>query len=243
MTGHERKTFMTEILIIEDDKGLNAGIAIGLGNETYHFTGCSTLEEARAAIHTADFDLVILDLNLPDGSGYDLLREYRRRSDSPVLILTANDLEVNEVMGFELGANDYVTKPFSLAVLRARIENLLKISASRQTDARGSDTRARSRLFYQDESLLLDPVHLRFEKDGHEISLSRTEQRLLLKLLENRGNTVPRERLLETIWDDTEYVDENALSVAVSRLRAKLEDIPSKPVHILNVYGIGYVWK
>ena len=115
---------MTEILIIEDDKGLNAGIAIGLGNETYHFTGCSTLEEARAAIHTADFDLVILDLNLPDGSGYDLLREYRRRSDSPVLILTANDLEVNEVMGFELGANDYVTKPFSLAVLRARIENL-----------------------------------------------------------------------------------------------------------------------
>ena len=146
-------------------------------------------------------------------------------------------------MGFELGANDYVTKPFSLAVLRARIENLLKISASRQTDARGSDTRARSRLFYQDESLLLDPVHLRFEKDGHEISLSRTEQRLLLKLLENRGNTVPRERLLETIWDDTEYVDENALSVAVSRLRAKLEDIPSKPVHILNVYGIGYVWK
>lgn len=234
---------MTKILIIEDDKGLNAGIAIGLGTEKYHCTGCSTLAEAESAVRNTDFDLLILDLNLPDGSGYDFLREYRRHSDSPVLILTANDLEVNEVMGFELGANDYVTKPFSLAVLRARIENLLKLGTSRQTDAQGSDTRNQSRLFYQDGRLLLDPVHLRFEKDGREISLSRTEQRLLLKLLENRGNTVPRERLLETIWDDTEYVDENALSVAVSRLRAKLEDVPSRPVHILNVYGIGYVWK
>ena len=120
---------MTEILIIEDDKGLNAGIAIGLGNENYHFTGCSTLAEARSAVRDSRFDLLILDLNLPDGNGYDFLREYRRQSDTPVLILTANDLEVNEVMGFELGANDYVTKPFSLAVLRARIENLLKISA------------------------------------------------------------------------------------------------------------------
>ena len=112
---------MTEILIIEDDKGLNAGIAIGLGNENYHFTGCSTLAEARSAVRDSRFDLLILDLNLPDGNGYDFLREYRRQSDTPVLILTANDLEVNEVMGFELGANDYVTKPFSLAVQRARI--------------------------------------------------------------------------------------------------------------------------
>ena len=233
---------MTEILIIEDDKGLNTGIAIGLGNENYHFTGCSTLAEARSAVRDNSFDLLILDLNLPDGNGYDFLREYRRRSDSPVLILTANDLEVNEVMGFELGANDYVTKPFSLAVLRARIKNLLKISAGSQkyTENRtGFD----APVLYQDSSLFLDPVRQRFEKDGRELSLSRTEQRLLLTLLENRRNTVPRERLMETVWDGTEYVDENALSVAVSRLRAKLEDVPSRPIHILNVYGIGYVWK
>ena len=123
-------SIMTEILIIEDDKGLNTGIAIGLGSEKYHFTGCSTLKEAETAVKNTSFDLLILDLNLPDGSGYDFLRKYRCHSDTPVLILTANDLEVNEVMGFELGANDYVTKPFSLAVLRARIENLLRTGAS-----------------------------------------------------------------------------------------------------------------
>ena len=232
-------SIMTEILIIEDDKGLNTGIAIGLGSEKYHFTGCSTLKEAETAVKNTSFDLLILDLNLPDGSGYDFLREYRCHSDTPVLILTANDLEVNEVMGFELGANDYVTKPFSLAVLRARIENLLRTGASRRS---GSSISVAP--LYQDRSLLLDPVHQRFQKNGQEISLSRTEQRLLLTLLENRGNTVPRERLLETVWPDgTEYVEENALSVAVSRLRAKLGDTPSSPVHILNVYGIGYVWK
>ena len=233
---------MTEILIIEDDKGLNAGIAIGLGNGNYHFTGCSTLAEARSAVRDSRFDLLILDLNLPDGNGYDFLREYRRQSDTPVLILTANDLEVNEVMGFELGANDYVTKPFSLAVLRARIENLLKISAGSRKIT-GSHTGPSAPVFYQDSSLLLDPAHQRFEKDGRALSLSKTEQRLLLTLLENRGNTVPRDRLIETVWDGTEYVDENALSVAVSRLRSKLEDTPSHPVHIRNVYGIGYVWK
>ncbi len=233
---------MTEILIIEDDKGLNTGIAIGLGNKNYHFTGCSTLSEARTAVRSKTFGLLILDLNLPDGNGYEFLREYRRRSDTPVLILTANDLEVNEVMGFELGANDYVTKPFSLAVLRARIENLLKISAGRQNSA-GAPGVSDKPVLYQDDSLLLDPARQRFEKDGRELSLSRTEQRLLLTLLENHGNTVPRERLIESVWDGTEYVDENALSVAVSRLRAKLEDVPSHPVHIRNVYGIGYVWK
>ena len=182
---------MAEILIIEDDKGLNEGIAIGLGGEDYHFTGCSTLAEARRSIYEEKkrFDLVILDLNLPDGSGYEFLKEYRSITDQPVLVLTANDLEMNEVMGFELGANDYVTK-------------------------------------------------------GREVLLSRTEQKLLKILLENRGNTIPKERMLEKIWPDgTEFVEENALSVAVSRLRGKIEDNPSKPQHILNVYGIGYVWR
>lgn len=233
---------MKEILIIEDDKGLNTGIAIGLRNKSYHFTNCSTLAEARTAVRSRLFDLLILDLNLPDGNGYEFLQEYRRRSDTPILILTANDLEVNEVMGFELGANDYVTKPFSLAVLRVRIENLLKISASRH-NITNSCTGADNSVFYQDSILLLDPARQRFKKDGREISLSKTEQRLLLALLENRGNTVTRDRLIETVWDGTEYVDENALSVAVSRLRSKLEDSPSHPVHIRNVYGIGYVWK
>ncbi len=231
---------MKEILIIEDDRGLNEGIAIGLGSTDCHFTGCFTLAQARGALaeKKGGFDLVILDLNLPDGNGYTFLKEYREKSDAPVLVLTANDLEMNEVMGFELGANDYVTKPFSLAVLRARISNLLKIRENRKEES------SAGRGKYKDGSLYLDTAKMRFEKGGREIFLSRTEQKLLQILLENRGNTIPKEVLLEKIWQDgAEYVEDNALSVAVKRLRTKIEDNPSKPEHIVNIYGIGYVWK
>lgn len=231
---------MKEILIIEDDRGLNEGIAIGLGSLDCHFTGCFTLAQARGALaeKKGGFDLVILDLNLPDGNGYTFLKEYREKSDAPVLVLTANDLEMNEVMGFELGANDYVTKPFSLAVLRARIANLLKIRENRKEKS------SAGRGKYEDGSLYLDTAKMRFEKGGREIFLSRTEQKLLQILLENRGNTIPKEVLLEKIWQDgAEYVEDNALSVAVKRLRTKIEDNPSKPEHIVNIYGIGYVWK
>lgn len=231
---------MKEILIIEDDRGLNEGIAIGLGSLDCHFTGCFTLAQARGALaeKKGGFDLVILNLNLPDGNGYTFLKEYREKSDAPVLVLTANDLEMNEVMGFELGANDYVTKPFSLAVLRARISNLLKIRENRKEES------SADRGKYEDGSLYLDTAKMRFEKGGREIFLSRTEQKLLQILLENRGNTIPKEVLLEKIWQDgAEYVEDNALSVAVKRLRKKIEDNPSKPEHIVNIYGIGYVWK
>lgn len=226
---------MTDILIVEDDRGLNQGIALGLGNEHFRFTQCSTLSEARAAAAQKDFSLVILDLNLPDGSGYEFLKEYRYKANTPILVLTANDLEVNEVMGFELGANDYVTKPFSLAVLRARVKNLLRLH---------HQSIPSSGTVYNRDGLYFDPSSVHFEKNGAELLLSRTEQKLLLILLENQGMTVPRERLLEKIWPGpAEFVDSNALSVAVSRLRAKIEDDPSHPEHILNVYGIGYVWK
>ncbi len=235
---------MAEILIIEDDKGLNTGITLGLKDHGRSFTSCGSLAEARSAIKNRDFALVILDLNLPDGSGYDFLKEFRLHSQAPVLILTANDMEMDEVMGFELGADDFVAKPFSLAVLRARVSRLLNPRPGRSIQTGDRSGQTDSPVIWQDHSLYLDPVHLRFEKDGRELALSRTEQKLLYLLLANSGRTVPREQLLEKIWPDgTEYVEENALSVAVSRLRAKLEDTPSKPVHILTVYGTGYVWK
>lgn len=224
---------MTDILIVEDDSALNEGIVLGLGKTSYRFTQCYTLHEARSAVQGNEFGLVILDINLPDGNGYDFLKEYRQSCSRPVLMLTANDLEVNEVMGFELGANDYVTKPFSLAVLRARIENLLRLSFS--DHGRGQ---------YEDEHLLLDTVKMVYKRDGQSLVLSRTEQKLLRVLLENRGNTIPRDVMIDKVWTDgMEYVDENALPVAVSRLRAKLEKEPANPEHILNVYGVGYVWK
>lgn len=223
---------MKNIAIIEDDKGLNQGIALALKNETYHFSQYYSLEEAKAGGLDCGTDLIILDINLPDGNGFDYLRELRKHSDVPVIILTANDLETDEVMGLELGADDYITKPFSLMVLRARIEKVLK---------RGNTQR---NSVYTKDDLYFDFDRMYFQKGGQEIVLSRTEQKLLRMLVENRGITLSRGKLVDTIWTDgTEYVDENALSVAIKRLRSKIEGAHAKTKYIQTVYGIGYVWK
>lgn len=223
---------MKKILIIEDDRALGEGIALGLGTAFYRFARCETLKEAQEAWNREGFDLVILDINLPDGSGYDFLKMCRSQSEVPVLMLTANDLEMNEVMGFELGANDYVTKPFHLAVLRARIENLLRMTEKEHTSS------------YTDGRFRFDFAAMHYEKDGQGIPLSNTEQKILKLLVENPKQTLSRQMLVDRVWTDgAEYVDENALSVAIRRLRGKLEDTPSRPEFIQNVYGIGYVWQ
>ena len=166
---------MRHILIVEDDRPLSQGIAIALGQEERRFTQAYTLEEAGRALALETFDLLILDLNLPDGHGLDLLRRLRQREETPVLILTANDLERSEVAGLEAGADDYVTKPFSLAVLRARADRLLE---RRQGSA------------YHQPPFSFDFTRLVFTRDGAAVELSRTEQRLLRLLVENRGRTL-----------------------------------------------------
>lgn len=223
---------MKKIAIIEDDKGLNQGIALALKNETYQFHQYYSLSEVKNDGMVSKMDLIILDINLPDGNGFDYLKELRKYSDVPVIILTANDLETDEVMGLELGADDYITKPFSLMVLRARIEKVLKREA------------AKAKSTYETGGLIFDFEQMHFKKDGQEIELSKTEQKLLRMLVENRGITLSRAKLVDAIWTDgAEYVDENALSVAIKRLRDKIEQIPSKPKYIQTVYGIGYVWR
>ena len=212
---------MSHILIVEDDRSLSAGIALALGEAV--FACAYTLEEAEAALTASSIDLVILDINLPDGSGLDLLRRLRQHSEVPVLLLTANDLERDEVAGLEAGADDYVTKPFSLAVLRARAGRLLS-----RRPAGGISL----------PPFAFDFAALRFTVDGAPVDLSRTEQRLLRLLVENRGRTLPRDLLLSRVWDGGEFVDENALSVAVRRLRSKLPGAPIK-----TVYGVGYQWE
>ena len=212
---------MPHILIVEDDRSLNAGIALALGEAV--FACAYTLEEAEAALTASSIDLVILDINLPDGSGLDLLRRLRRHSEVPVLLLTANDLERDEVAGLEAGADDYVTKPFSLAVLRARAGRLLSRRPSGDISL---------------PPFAFDFAALRFTVDGAPVDLSRTEQRLLRLLVENRGRTLSRDLLLSRVWDGGEFVDENALSVAVRRLRSKLPGAPIK-----TVYGVGYQWE
>ena len=215
---------MDDILIVDDDRALSQGIRLGLEGEGRRFIQASTLDQGERALEERPFSLVVLDLNLPDGSGLELLRRLRARSALPVLILTANDLELDQVTGLELGADDYVTKPFSLAVLRARVNNLLRRAHSRRT-------------VLELPPFTFDFQEMTYTRNGVPLELSRTEQRLLRLLAEHRGQTLPRARLLEQVWDGGEFVDENALSVAVNRLRAKLTDAP-----IRTVYGVGYVW-
>ena len=190
-------------------------------------THCGTCLQATERLRGAAFDLLIFDVNLPDGSGLELLRARRQNGDvTPAILLTANDLELDEVTGLEAGADDYITKPFSLAVLRARVNAQLRRSVPVNQDR------------IELNGFLFDFARLEFSKGGALIDLSKTEQRLLRLLVENRGRTLPRELLLEKVWDGGAFVDENALSVAVRRLRAKLGSAPIK-----TVYGVGYTWE
>ncbi len=216
---------MKDITIIEDDVVLNNGIALALKNEGYTFRQYYTLQEYNSDEAT---DLIILDINLPDGNGFDLLKKIRRESDLPVIILTANDLETDEVTGLSLGADDYITKPFSLMVLRARIENVLRKANTFINNS------------YTDDIYSFDFDRMEFYENGNAIELSKTEQKLLRLLIQNKGQTLTREFLVDRIWTDgADYVDENALSVTASRLRKKLNAAD----YIQTVYGIGYMWR
>ena len=223
---------MKHILLLEDDAALGQGIRYALENDGVQVVLCTALAQAQGILPSRDFDLLILDVNLPDGSGLDLLRDVRRRHSSvPVILLTANDLETDIVVGLESGADDYITKPFSLAILRARVNAQLR---------RGTPVRTAS---VEQEGFSFDFEWMEFRKNGQLIELSKTEQRLLRVLTENRGRVLSRETLLERVWPGGgEYVEENALSVTVKRLRDKLEDTPSKPRFLRTVYGIGYTW-
>lgn len=222
---------MQKIFLLEDDTALGNGIGLALQNPTLQITHCRTLAEGQRLLEREGFDLLILDINLPDGSGLDLLNEVRKKSTVPIILLTANDMEMDIVTGLESGADDYITKPFSLAILRARVNTQLRRSTNVKTACTEID------------GFQFDFDRMEFRKDGKLIDLSKTEQRLLRILVKNRGQTLPRATLVDRIWTDgAEYVDENALSVTVKRLRDKLEDIPSSPKYLKTVYGIGYTW-
>ena len=218
---------MSRILLLEDDEALGRGICMALETPSCTVTHCSTCLQAINILQGMVFDLLILDINLPDGSGLELLRTLRQNGTStPAILLTANDLELDEVTGLEAGADDYITKPFSLAVLRARVNAQLRRSVPVKQDR------------IELNGFILDFTRMEFSREGTIIDLSKTEQRLLRLLVENRGRTLPRELLLEKVLDGGEFVDENALSVAVRRLRGKLGNAP-----IRTVYGVGYTWE
>ena len=222
---------MERIFLLEDDETLGRGIAIALEGPERKVTRALSKAEAEKILAAESFNLLILDVNLPDGSGLDLLKDIRRSSAVPVVLLTANDMELDEVTGLEAGADDYITKPFSLAVLRARVAAQLRRGDQKQPEA------------VELGPFRFDFQTMDFRREGKAVELSKTEQRLLRVLVENRGRTLPRSLLVDRVWTDgAEYVDENALSVTVKRLRGKLEKDPANPEYIKTVYGIGYTW-
>ncbi len=221
---------MDTILIVEDDRALAEGLARALTTDQVRTQTCCSVREAERRLAADRYALVILDVNLPDGSGFDLLRTIRQRDDCGVIMLTANDLETDIVAGLEQGADDYITKPFSLAVLRARVGAQLR--KKRDASASGHP--------YRSGGYVFDFEHMEFTCNGRPVTLSRTEQKLLRVLVENAGITLSRDRLMDAVWTgDAEFVEENALSVTVKRLRDKLE----ADGRIRTVYGVGYVWE
>ena len=222
---------MQYILIVEDDIGLNKGLCTSLKSDDRNVISCSSLTAAREQIMLFAPVLVLLDENLPDGNGIDLLREIKNSgSDIKVIMITANDTDNDIVMGLENGADDYITKPFSLAVLRARVNTQLK-SAEKKVDG-NSDV-------YNKSGYDFDFQRMIFRVKGQPVELSKTEQKLLYILVKNENIVVRRGTFIDRVWTDgSEYVDENALSVAIKRLRTKLD----AQKLIKTVYGLGYKW-
>lgn len=215
---------MNKILLLEDDITLGNGIKMVLKESQVILV--HTLEDARKTLKNNEFDLLILDINLPDGSGLDLMKEQKNLSDdTPIILLTANDMEIDIVSGLELGADDYITKPFSLAIFRARVNNQLRRKKPNINKV------------FQIDDYYFDFDNMIYRKNQEIIELSKTEQKLLRLFVENRGHTLTRELLVDKIWG-SEYVDENALTVTVKRLRGKIEDNE----YLKTVYGIGYTW-
>lgn len=219
------------IFLLEDDDAIGIGLTYSLENEGYKVTLAKTVSDALNIINRENFSLYILDLTLPDGSGYDVCKRIKEKGDLPVIFLTAFDDEVNVVMGFDLGADDYILKPFRVKELLLRIKSVLR---------RYNKETADSTVKIKD--LIINTNEAKVYKNGREIILTAMEYKLLLILLNNRGSVLSRGQLLENIWDiEGDFVEDNTLTVYIKRLRDKIEEDPALPVYIKTVRGLGYV--
>lgn len=224
---------MGRILLLEDDLSLIDGLSYSLKKQGFELDIARTIKEAGDIWADGKYDLLILDLSLPDGSGFEICKKVRQSSKVPIVFLTASDEEINIVMGLDMGGDDYITKPFKLGVLTSRINALLR----RAKDFRATDTEILSNGFkvmllqgqvYQNDTLL---------------DLTNAEYRLLCLLMQNPNRILSKERILEKLWDaDGSYVDDNTLAVYIRRLRVKIEANPGDPKMLLTVRGMGYKW-
>lgn len=222
-----------KILVVEDDLALNAGLCFELDNNGYLSVAAYTYQKAAQLIGVDSFDLALLDVNLPDGDGFDLCREIKaRHPELPVIFLTANDLEQDVLAGFDLGAEDYVTKPFNMKILLRRVEVALRRSPRTESASQR----------WSDGFLVVDFNALTAWRGGEKLAITPNEYKLLRVLTENAGRILTRQSLLERLWDSGgNFIDDHTLTVTMNRLRAKIEDEAHS--YIQTVRGMGYIWK
>lgn len=220
-----------KILVVEDDKIIASGLEYSLEKEGFSIVLCSDVESGKKAFVENEFCLCLLDVSLPDGSGYELCKIIRGKSDVPIIFLTACDDEVNVVMGLDMGADDYITKPFRLRELISRIKSVLR-RYNKEDD---------SSIIIEINKLRINTLEAKVYKNGKEVNLTALEYRLLLIFVNNKGQVLSRSQLLEGIWDVVgDFVNDNTLTVYIKRIREKLEDDPQKPAIIKTVRGLGY---
>ncbi len=220
---------MEKILIVEDDNDLREGLEFTFRSEKYEVISANTIKKAKECLQQTDFQGIILDCNLPDGNGFELCKKLREESEIPIIMLTARDTELDEIKALELGADDYMSKPFSVAVLKARVKKMLKNTEPS---------------ILKSGNIRVDLSNGKVTKNEEEIELSSTELKLLVYFIKNTGLILSKEQIIMQIWEnDGEFVDDNIVSVNIRRLRIKIESDAKNPQHIKTVRGMGYIWK
>lgn len=223
-----------QIYLVEDDMGLARGMKFTLEKEGYQVELFASCQAVRKALKQQSPRLVLLDWNLPDGDGLELCREIKAMWDIPVLMITARDLELDQVMCLEGGADDYIAKPFSLSILKARILALLRRSGSLSEAGR----------MLRSGNICINEKDMKAYKADTELECSLTEFRLLKFLMENKDQVLLKEQILSKVWDaQGMFVEENTLTVNIRRLRLKIEEDPANPRYIKTIYGMGYMWE
>ncbi len=224
---------MKKILLLEDDLSLINGLSFALKKQGYELDNARTVKEAQAFWKTENYDMLVIDVTLPDGSGFDFCREVRQTSKVPIIFLTALDDEINTIMGLDMGADDYITKPFKLGVLLSRINALLR----RARDFHTEDTQICS------NGIVVDLLQSRVLKGNEVLDLTAGEYKLLCLFMQNPNIVLTKEQILDKLWDcEGNFIDNSTLTVYIRRLRMKVEDNPSEPKMLLTVRGIGYKW-
>lgn len=224
---------MSRILLLEDDFSLIDGLSFSLKKQGFDIDVARTVKEAETLFSNGEYDLLILDLSLPDGTGFEVCRSVRRTSKVPIIFLTASDEEVNITMGLDIGGDDYITKPFKLSVLISRIHALLR----RANDFMTVEPEIAS------NGIRISLLQGQAYRDDNLLNLTPAEYKLLCLFMQNPDHVLTKDMILEKLWDGHgNYVDDNTLAVYIRRLRMKIEQDPNHPQILLTIRGLGYKW-